>query len=123
MAMPETVMWRWSISLWDMNFWLPVSLRRRSARRKRILGLLVSGKKRKRQMSTGADAQIDSYRDQRQFFAETENPLRRGPREAVIELANKFLTASKKTYAHRTSRQPRQSLQKADVPSYIYHLA
>jgi hypothetical protein len=120
-AMPETVMWRWSISLWDLNFWLPVSFRRRSARRKRILGLLVSGKEIKRAMSTGADAQIDSYRDQRQFFAVTENPLTRGPREAVVNSADKSLTANKRTYVHRTLHQPRQSVQRADLRNYIYH--
>jgi hypothetical protein len=43
--------------------------------------------KMKRTISNGADIQMDSYKDQRQFFAVTANPLRRGPREAVMELA------------------------------------
>ena len=46
----------------------PVSRRRRSARRRRMLSLEVSGRRKKRKMKTGAESQRSSYMLQCQSF-------------------------------------------------------
>lgn len=81
-AMARNLMLRWSISLCDMKRGFPVSLRTRLARRSRMLGELVSGRNMNMSRATGAEAQMDSKRDQRQDSAGTAKPLRRGPRAA-----------------------------------------
>jgi hypothetical protein len=48
-----------------------------------MVGVLVSGRKKNMRRKTGAEAQIDSKRDQRQDSAGTEKPLRSGPRAAI----------------------------------------
>lgn len=85
MTTAETFMFRWSISDCDMNRGLPVSFRSRFARRSKILGELVSGRRQNMRRAMGADAQIDSKSDQRQDSAGTEKPLSSGPRAAGLE--------------------------------------
>jgi hypothetical protein len=47
-----------------------------------MLAPLVSGRRRNMRMKMGAEAQMLSYRDQRQDLAGTAKPLSRGPRAA-----------------------------------------
>ena len=70
----------WSISLWDLRRLSPVSLRRRFARRRRMLGVEVSGTHKNMRTNTGPASQRISHRDQRHPFAVTAKPERRGPR-------------------------------------------
>src|SRR5271154_2202853 len=76
----RTLSFDWSISDCDLRFGLPESLRRRAARRRRMLGDDVSGRKNMRLRKTGPESQSISQSDQRQFSAATLNPEIRGPR-------------------------------------------
>ena len=70
----------WSISDWDFRRESEVRARRRLARRRRMLGVEVSGTRRNMRMKTGPAIQRISQRDQRQPLAVTAKPERRGPR-------------------------------------------
>ena len=71
----------WSISLCAFSLWSPVNFRRRSARRRRRLGVDVSGIKRNMRSKIGPASHRISHSDQRQPFAVTAKPDNRGPRE------------------------------------------
>jgi hypothetical protein len=60
--------------------------------------------KMKRAMKTGAEAQMHSYRDQRQFFAGTANPLRSGPKDADLGFSIQSILSEWKgqTHVHMT---------------------
>lgn len=77
----------WSISDCDLSIGLPVSLRSRLARRRRIFEADVSGKVKNMRTKTGPAIQSVSQRDQRQFFATTEKPERTGPRAGAQKAA------------------------------------
>lgn len=80
-TMTAEVVWlRWSISLCDMKRASPVSLRRRWARRSRIVGVLVSGRKNTITRKITDEAQMTSRRDHRHPMTGTEKPESRGPR-------------------------------------------
>lgn len=61
----------------------PVSFRTRWALRSKIFGVDVSGRSRNIMIKARIDAQKVSQSDQRQDFAVTEKPARRGPSEGL----------------------------------------
>src|SRR5690348_12399188 len=79
----DVFMARWSSSDWDMKRASPVSLRMRRARRSRIVGVEVSGRRRNMRRNAGMEAQKISQRDQRQDMAGTEKPASMGPRAGL----------------------------------------
>ena len=76
----DGLMFFWSISDWERSRLSPVSARRRLARRRRILGVEVSGTRENMRTKTGPAIQRISQSDQRQPFAMTAKPDKRGPR-------------------------------------------
>ena len=69
-----------SISLWLLRLVLPVNLRRRTARRRRMFCDEVSGRELKSRRKAGPANQRISQSDQCQFSFGTENPEMMGPR-------------------------------------------
>jgi hypothetical protein len=94
-----------SISVWDLILSLPLTFRRRAARRKRIFEAEVSGRQKKKRMKTGPAAQSISQSDHRQLrkcisrvwtiqvkntysLATTANPESIGPRAGAAKDAD-----------------------------------
>ena len=65
---------------------LPVALRRRWARRRRMLGAEVSGREVRSSRKTGPASQVISHRDQCQFSLGTEKPEMMGPRAGPVQI-------------------------------------
>ena len=76
----RAVSFAWSSSDCDLSFGLPEALRRRAARRARMLGAEVSGRKKRSEMKMGAASHNISHCAQCQFLAGTLKPEIRGPR-------------------------------------------
>lgn len=76
----DGLMFFWSISDCERSPLSPVIARRRLARRRRMLGVEVSGTRRNMRIKTGPAIQRISQSDQRQPLAVTAKPDNRGPR-------------------------------------------
>lgn len=71
---------RWSISDWDCSLGFPVSFRSRAARRRRMLGVDVSGRKKNITISVGPAIQRISHKDHLHPLAMTAKPDSSGPK-------------------------------------------
>ena len=106
---------RWSISLWDMKRASPVTLRRRWARCSRMVALLVSGRNTSMRMKMGDEAQMDSYRDQRQPMTGTEKPPEKRAKGSCCQIVSisacnpKDVNIVSKTYVRSKQQRPRPS--------------